>query len=77
MSGYYSIMPLLRAKYGALDREITGEQFRLCNWSPVPAKKGAGSAAVEIKIQGGRVPDFSGSNPNQHGVWVQYQYRAM
>lgn len=77
MSGYYSILPLLRAKYGAFDKEITGEQFRLCNWNPVPTKKGAGSAVVEIKMQGGRVPDFSGSNPNQYGVWVQYQYRAM
>ena len=77
MSGYYNIMPLLRAKYGAFDKELTGEQFRLCNWNTVPTKKGVNPGVVEIKMQGGRIPDFSGRNNNLHGVWVQYRYRSM
>jgi len=77
MSGYYSIMSLLKAKYGAFDKELAGEQFRLCSWNTVPAKKEADSGIVEIKLQGGRVPDFSGRNNNLHGVWIQYRYRSM
>ncbi|MHB8108621.1 MAG: hypothetical protein ACYDHW_01150 [Syntrophorhabdaceae bacterium] len=77
MSGYYSIMPLLKAKYGAFDKEIIGEEFRLCTWNTVPTKKGTGSGVAEIKMQGGRIPDFSGRSGNLHGVWVQYRYRAM
>lgn len=76
MSGYYSIMPLLKAKYGAFDKELTGEQFRLCSWNTVPTKKEVNPGVVEIKMQGGRIPDFSGRNSNLHGVWVQYRYRS-
>ncbi|HEX2964160.1 MAG TPA: hypothetical protein VHO84_00145 [Syntrophorhabdaceae bacterium] len=77
MSGYYSIMPLLKAKYGAFDKETVGEQFRLSAWNTVPTKKGVNSGVVEIKMQGGRIPDFSGKNSNLYGVWIQYRYRAM
>lgn len=76
MSGYYNIMPLLKTKYGACDKEIAGEQFRACNWNTVPTKKGASSGVVEIKVQGGIVPDYL-NNQKIHGVWIQYRYRSM
>ena len=76
MSGYYSIVPLLKAKYGAFDKEIAGEEFRVCSWDNIPTK-GASPGMVEIKVQGGRIPDFSGKNKNLYGVWVQYHYRQM
>jgi len=75
LSGYYSIMPLLKAKYGPFDKEIAGEQFRVSTWNSVPTKKGAGSGVVEIKVQGGRVPDYL-NNQEMHGVWIQYRYRS-
>ena len=75
MSGYGSIMPLFRSKYGACDKETANEFVRLCNWETIPAKKGPGSGVVEIKVQGGRVPDFL-YNQKLHGVWIQYRYRS-
>jgi len=75
LSGYDSIMPLLEVKYGRFDKEIAGEQFRVSAWNTVPTKKGAGSGVVEIKVQGGRVPDYL-NNQGMHGVWIQYRYRS-
>jgi len=75
MAGYYSIMSLFKAKYGPFDKEIAGEQFRAATWNTVPTKKGAGSGVVEIKVQGGRVPDFL-NNQKLYGVWIQYRYRS-
>lgn len=75
LSGYNSIMPLFKSKYGACDKEMAGEEVSLCHWDTVPAKKGPGSGVVEIKVQGGRVPDFL-YNQKLHGVWIQYRYRS-
>lgn len=75
MIGYNSIVTLLKVKYGPFDKEIAGEQFRVSTWNTVPTKKGAGSGVVEIKVQGGRVPDYL-NNQKMHGVWVQYRYRS-
>lgn len=75
MSGYNSIMTLLKAKYGSFDKEIAGEQFRLSTWNTVQTKKITGSGVVEIKLQGGRVPEHL-NNQKMHGVWIQYRYRS-
>lgn len=76
LSGYNSIITLLKTKYGPFDKELIGEQFRLSNWNTVPTKPSAGSGVVEIKVQGGRVPDFL-NNQTIHGVWIQYRYQSM
>lgn len=76
MSGYYDIVPLLKAKYGAFDQELAGEEFRLGSWNNIPAK-GTSPGVAEIKVQGGRIPDFSRKNKHLYGVWVQYRYRPM
>lgn len=75
LSGYYNIMPLFKAKYGPFDTEASGEEVRVSTWKTVPTKKGTGSGVVEIKVQGGRVPDFL-NNQKLHGVWIQYRYRS-
>jgi len=75
MSGYNSVVTLLKAKYGPCDKELIGDQFRLSNWNTVPTKQGSGSGVVEIKAQGGRVPDYL-NNQKLHGVWIQYRYRS-